>query len=73
MYGFLFAPSRRPRSRDYELERKRLTGQLEETTEHPLQALVTVSAHTHSMHLLYTKFTKLFVCCVFAQTFLVIM
>ena len=36
-------PIRRPRSRDYELERKRLASQLEETSEHPLQALVSVS------------------------------
>lgn len=43
--SFLFL-CRRPRPRDYELECKRLASQLEETTEHPLQAIVSVSLYS---------------------------
>ena len=40
-------PRRKAKSRDYELERRRLDVQLEECSDgHPLQALVTVSGDT---------------------------
>ena len=52
---FVCSFCRRPRSRDYELERKRLTPPIEDCDHHPLGALVTVSLAHDTVQLSFSS------------------